>query len=98
MQNLTQYRKERGYSQGQFAKIVSTDQSIISRIERGDITPSLRLAVEIERATGGQIPASIWVQTVSPSAAPSSEDAQPEVVLPSNKRLDGSDEFQGAAE
>lgn len=73
MANLSRYRADHGISQRDFAKSVECDQSIISRIERGEVSPSLKLAARIERVTGGVVPALSWV-TPSEGDAPS-EDA-----------------------
>ncbi len=73
MSKLTEYRKLRGLSQSKFAALVGVDQSVLSRVETGSIVPSLRLAIEIERETGGAVPVNSWVQSKSPSSAPSAE-------------------------
>lgn len=94
MQTLTTYRKANRISQQRLAEMVGTDQSIISRIENG-MTPTLVLAAEIERVTGGNVPAVSWVQHISPSSAPSSEAAIADGSLPSNKRCDDPAKLQG---
>jgi len=61
MKNLLEYRKAFGLTQRELADDVGVDQSVISRFERGQARPRLSVAVAIERATGGEVPASSWV-------------------------------------
>jgi DNA-binding XRE family transcriptional regulator len=61
MNVLKKYRKDVSIRQTEFAEVVGVTQSTISKIESGEINPSLELAVAIERATGGAIPPSSWV-------------------------------------
>ena len=55
--------------QGDFAKSIETSQAHVSAIASGKKLPSLKLAIKIEQATGGKVPASSW------SPAPKSEAA-----------------------
>lgn len=57
--------EETATSQREFALSVGSYQSIISRILSGRIQPSLKLAVSIEKATDGRVPASLWVEDVA---------------------------------
>lgn len=50
MNNLSAIRKEKGISQEALAKMVGTDQSHISRIEKSHIEPGVNLAYSIARA------------------------------------------------
>jgi predicted XRE-type DNA-binding protein len=61
MMSLTEYLAQSGTSQKTFAEQVGVDQSVVSRLARRDIRPSLELAFKIERATDGQVPAAGWV-------------------------------------
>lgn len=60
MSALAEYRTARNLSQRELAKILGTSQSIVCRIERGDIRPGLDLAFKIERVTGGAVQAASW--------------------------------------
>ena len=57
--------EETATSQRAFALSVGSYQSIISRVLSGRIQPSLKLAVSIEKATEGRVPASSWVEEVA---------------------------------
>jgi transcriptional regulator with XRE-family HTH domain len=49
-------------SQAAVAKLLRVGQSTLSRLECGECTPKLALALRIEKATSGAIPAASWVQ------------------------------------
>ncbi|WP_332657331.1 helix-turn-helix transcriptional regulator [Brevundimonas sp.] len=56
MNNLAAVRKELGLSQEELARRVGLkSKGHLSQIERGEQTPSVRTALEIERETGGRI-------------------------------------------
>lgn len=57
---LAAYLARHQLSMAAFARLVGADRSRISRCVRGERRPGLRLALEIERATGGEVPASSW--------------------------------------
>ena len=61
MDSLATYLNSRGISQREFALLLSVDPSIVSRLVRGLMRPSLELAVKIERLTSGCIKAASWV-------------------------------------
>ncbi|MTH61422.1 helix-turn-helix domain-containing protein [Paracoccus litorisediminis] len=52
-----------GEKQADFAQRVQVRQGTISKLCRRQMTPSLRLAQRIERATGGKVPVSVWVSS-----------------------------------
>ena len=55
---IVELRKELGLSQEGFAEQVGLrSKGHLSQIERGNETPSVRVALEIERLSGGRIPA-----------------------------------------
>lgn len=62
MSNLHEYLSREGLTQRAFASLVGVDQSIVSRLKKGEMTPSLPLAARIERATGGAVPMESWVE------------------------------------
>lgn len=69
MHILTSYRKSKGISQRAFAEAVDVDQSIVSRLETGDMRPSLSLALRIDKETSGAVPVTTWAEA-NPSLAP----------------------------
>ena len=62
MHRLTAFRKSRKISQREFAERIGVDQSIVSRLEARRTVPSLVLAMQIEDATEGFVPARYWVE------------------------------------
>ena len=52
MNQLAKYRKQKGLSQTQLAKLIGVAQSTIAMIETGKITPSLRTALKLARVLG----------------------------------------------
>lgn len=61
MSDLTDFLRDQGMSQRAFAEMVGVDRSIVSRLARREMRPSLELAFEIERATAGRVPAESWL-------------------------------------
>jgi len=47
---LHQLRKDRGWSQPELAKGIGTSGAIVGRYERGEMTPSIEVALKIARA------------------------------------------------
>lgn len=74
MNALHDYLIKAAYTQKRFADAVGVDQSVISKLSRGRTSPGLDLAVKIERATGGAVPASSWVE-IDPVRMKSSQGA-----------------------
>jgi len=61
MSQLGAYLRDNSLRQAEFAAKVGATQGTISRLIKGDVLPSLDLAVKIERATAGVVPATSWV-------------------------------------
>jgi hypothetical protein len=57
---LSRYLARSKLSYPAFAEKVGADRARIHRCARGERNPSLSLAVAIEEATGGAVPASSW--------------------------------------
>ena len=79
MSNLLKYLDDNAMSQRAFAKLIGVDASIVSRLARSEIRPSLDLAFAIERETSGAVPAVSWVPLAEapedPSPAITGKDA-----------------------
>lgn len=69
MMNLAAYLKSARLSQAQFAELVDVKQPTVHRWING-ARPSWDKARDIENATDGKVPVSIWanIQGVSPSS------------------------------
>lgn len=61
MNKLEKYLKHRGISQRGFAKKIGTTPNNLSSLIRGNSLPSLRLAYEIEKKTGGLVTLYDWI-------------------------------------
>lgn len=61
MSKLSSYLALNGIKQRAFASAIGVDPSIVSRLARNEMTPSLQLAVAIENETGGVVPATCWI-------------------------------------
>ena len=62
MSTLASFLEANGKSQRKFAAEIDVDPSIVSRLCKAQMRPSLDLAFAIERVTGGAVPASSWVE------------------------------------
>ena len=61
MTKLREHLKEQGITQAAFAERIGVSQSAVSKICSGLITPRLVKAEEIERETGGAVPATALI-------------------------------------
>lgn len=65
----------------EFAILIGKDRSLVNRLRRGDVRPTLDVAAKIEELTGGEIPMQAWVEQdegspgESGSAAPQADAA-----------------------
>lgn len=62
MTELGNYLKKTQITQADFGRQIGLTQSAISRLVAGDALPSIKTAVDIERETGGEVPASSWIK------------------------------------
>lgn len=61
MGKLETYLTTHAVRQHEFATIVGVSQATVSKLINGSVQPSLDLAVRIQRATGGAVPADSWI-------------------------------------
>ena len=61
MTKLEKYLKHNGLTQRGFAKRIDTTPNNLNRLVKGVSTPSLRLAYEIEKKTGGMVTVYDWI-------------------------------------
>jgi DNA-binding transcriptional regulator YdaS (Cro superfamily) len=59
---LSTYLAQRELSYAAFARLVGADRARIQRCATGDRSPGLRLALAIEQATEGAVPAAAWLR------------------------------------
>jgi transcriptional regulator with XRE-family HTH domain len=60
MSNLSDYLTQNGIRQEEFAARIGVTQATVSRLKDRLIKPSIKVAADIERETGGAIPAASW--------------------------------------
>lgn len=76
MNALATYLKVKSLRQHDFAGRVGATQSTISKLSAGEVKPSLELAIAIERATSGAVPATSWIsEHPAETATPQAKDA-----------------------
>jgi len=63
MSKLADWMRRNGVRDNDIAKVVGRDRSIVSRIRRGELVPTLSVAVAIERLTGGEVPTHSWIKS-----------------------------------
>ena len=62
MNKLHEYMQRHHLSQREFAERIGTTQPVINRFARGKVIPGRRLALAIERETGGAVTVASWDQ------------------------------------
>lgn len=65
---LDAYLNRAGIKDADFAPLIGRDRSMVNKLRRGVVRPSLDLANRIEQATDGAVPMRSWVE-VSPAQA-----------------------------
>lgn len=58
---LATYMEREGIDDAAFATLIGKDRTTVSRLRRGLIRPSLELAADIEKVTGGCVPMGVWL-------------------------------------
>lgn len=66
---FSEFIRSSGQNRATWADRLEISRSYLSDILNGNKTPSLDLAVRIERLTGGAVPASSWIPEVAQSAS-----------------------------
>jgi len=66
---LAEFITRSGENQAAWAKRLCVSRSYLSGLVNGNKSPSLDLAVRIERLSGGEVPATSWVPQTKEDAA-----------------------------
>lgn len=66
---LHRYLKDRGIDDADFAPKIDRDRSMVSKLRRGIVRPTLDLAAAIERATDGDVSIRSWLPDESVAQA-----------------------------
>lgn len=61
MMTLSQYLSLHGMTQARFAEALGVNQGTVSKLIRRKVRPSIDMIAKIDRATGGAVPFSVWV-------------------------------------
>lgn len=67
---LQTYMQRHGIGDAEFALLIGKDRSVVNRLRRGDVRPTLDVAGLIEAKTSGEVPMQAWVDAPSPAVAP----------------------------
>lgn len=66
---LDAYLKRKETSDAEFAPLIGRDRSMVSKLRRGLVRPTLDLADVIEKVTGGEVPIRAWLDDPEPAPA-----------------------------
>lgn len=58
---LGSYLEQAGIGDADFGEKINRDRSMVSKLRRGRVRPTLDLAAVIERETAGAVPMAAWV-------------------------------------
>jgi len=58
---LASYMQKAGVGDADFGSRIGRDRSMVSKLRRGILRPTLDLAAAIETETKGEVPMSVWV-------------------------------------
>lgn len=59
--DLNRYLNDRGIKDAEFAILIERDRSMVSKLRRGLVRPTLDLAAAIERASNGEVSLRSWL-------------------------------------
>ncbi|MDF2382456.1 hypothetical protein JMG10_13320 [Nostoc ellipsosporum NOK] len=65
---LDAYLTAEGIKDADFAPLIDRDRSMVSKLRRGIVRPSIELADTIEKSTGGAVPIRAWLPDESAQA------------------------------
>lgn len=65
MSNLRTFLSENDETQAEFAERIGVSQGTVSKLCKGLISPSLPLALKIQRVTGGKVTVESWMKDVA---------------------------------
>lgn len=66
----------------EFAALIGKDRSLVNRLRRGDVRPTLEVAAKIEAVTENEVPMQAWVDD-----APKTDESPATNVEPSRKAV-----------
>ena len=66
---LATYMQRKGIKDADVALLIGRDRSMVNKIRRGIIRPTLDLAVELDAKTKGGVPVKAWARPAEQAAA-----------------------------
>jgi len=58
---LATYMRSERLNDADFAALIGKDRSLVNRIRRGEVRPTLDVAAQIESLTNGAVPMQAWI-------------------------------------
>jgi len=58
---LAAYMKRENVNDAEFAALIGKDRTLVNRLRRGKVRPTLEVAAEIEIKTSGGVPMQSWI-------------------------------------
>lgn len=66
---LDDYLKRHGIGDADFGVLIGRDRTMVSKLRRGLLRPTLEVAAAIETNTGGEVPMQSWVEPAAEQEA-----------------------------
>lgn len=66
---LASYMDREKIGDAEFAALIDKDRTLVNRLRRGKVRPTLDMAFKIESATKGAVPVNAWGDDTTQSAA-----------------------------
>lgn len=93
--------EQKNIGDAEFAALIGKDRSLVNRLRRGDVRPTLEVAARIEDVTDGDVPMQAWVEQTSTEPPSTAKDSTPtgaeDVVFPMGKADTGPASSEQAA-
>lgn len=66
---LATYMDRNSIKDADFAALIGKDRTLVNRIRRGLVRPTIDVAADIEAKTNGDVPMQAWVESASSEVA-----------------------------
>lgn len=66
---LAIYMDKQGIGDSDFAELIGKDRTLVNRLRRGGVKPTLEVAARIEAETAGAVPMQAWIEADAARAA-----------------------------
>ena len=75
---LAAYMERNSIKDDEFAVVIEKDRSLVNRLRRGHVRPTLEVAAKIEAATNGEVPMQAWIERVNLATHTQAATSSPE--------------------